>query len=115
MAKNNKKRVLVCKLEVPKLEEIEPLKIDCPDIKIELEDIKIDTPDIKLPNLTIKATSKRVEFIELLESITGFVFEVIDKKIIEEGARNKKDKETMKMLKKYDEMRKKHYKKIKGG
>jgi len=111
MTKNNKNRVLVCKLEVPKLEEIEPLKIDTPDIKIDLG----DGPDIKLPDLKTKDISKRAEFAELLRSINGFLFEAMDKKIIEEGARNKKDKETIKMLKKYDEMRKKYYKKIKGG
>ena len=61
---------------------------------------------------------KRTEVIELLGRIIGsygIVFEVMDKKIIEEGARKKKDKETIKMLKKYDEMREKYYKKIKGG
>ena len=103
MAKNNKKGLIVCKLEPPV----------CPDIKI--EDVKIDlgaVPNIKIPDVTIKNTSKRAEFVELLRGITGFVFEVMDKKIIKEGSRKKKDKETIEMLKKYDEMRKGFYKKI---
>jgi len=36
----------------------------------------------------------------------------MDKKIIEEGLRNKKDKETIGMLKKYGEIRKDYYKRI---
>ena len=115
MTKNNKKGLIFCKLE--------PLKIDCPDIKledfkIELEDIKIELEEIKLSDLTIKDTMKKTELIELIEGLIkahGIVFEVTDKKIIEEGLRNKKDKETIGMLKKYDEMRKEYYKKIKGG
>jgi len=105
MAKNNKKGLIFGKLE--------PLKIDNPDIKIEdfkieLEDIKIKLEDIKLSGSTIKDT------IEGLIKAHGIVFEAIDKKIIEEGLRNKKDKETIKMLKKYDEVRKEYYKRIKG-
>jgi len=112
MAKNNKKGLIFCKLEPPKLELIEP------SIKLEpLEPLKIDTPDIKIGDVKIDLgdTSKRTEFAELLESINGLVFGVMDKKIIEEGLRNKKDKETISILKKYDQARKRFYKRIKGG
>jgi len=83
MTKNNKKGLIFCKLE--------PLKLDCPDIKIELEDIKI-------PDVTIKDTNKRTEFVELLGSINRLVFEAMDKKIIKEGLRNKKDNRDIKKV-----------------
>ena len=84
MTKNNKKGLIFCKLEPPKLE----------DIKIELEDIKIE--------------------LEGLIGVHGLVFDVMDEKITEEGLRNKKDKETISILKTYDEIRKGFYKKING-
>lgn len=86
--------------------KLKPLKIELEDFKVELE----DAPEIKISDLTIKDTMKKSEVLELLGGLIrsyGLVFEVADKKIIEEGLRKKKDKETIQMLKKYDEVRKK--------